>query len=65
MTKKPENVSISEKHSDDVDMIPLKKAAEVLAKVHGDRPDWGQPWDMLSEEQKQEYIDRALEELKK
>jgi hypothetical protein len=48
-----------------VSSIPLLHAAEVLAKAYGDKPDWGEPWEMQTEKEKQQYIQRAIEELKK
>lgn len=52
-----------------IEMIPLLKAAEVLAKwIHKDEAAtyWSaRTYEELEDSEKQQYLDRALEELKK
>jgi hypothetical protein len=51
-----------------VSSIPLLKAAEVLARIFynfGNPGNQVTPWDLIEDEQKQYYIQRAIEELKK
>ncbi len=60
--------ALDEDNAELFEMTKLDHAAEVLAKVmyrFVNQGDMATPWDLIEDEQKQFYIQRAIEELKK